>query len=30
VQNSPFLANGQPTCIAATPHKTHPPITSEN
>jgi 6-phosphogluconolactonase len=30
VQNSPFLANGQPTCIAATPHKTHPPITSAN
>jgi len=30
VQNSPFLANGQPTCVAATPHKTHPPITSSN
>jgi 6-phosphogluconolactonase (cycloisomerase 2 family) len=30
VQNSPFLANGQPTCVAASPHKTHPAITSAN
>ncbi len=30
VQNTPFLAAGQPTCIAAIPHGTHPPITSKN
>jgi 6-phosphogluconolactonase len=30
VQNTPFLAAGQPTCIAATPHGTNPPITSSN
>ena len=28
VQDTPFIAAGQPTCIAATPHKNHPPITS--
>ncbi len=30
VQNNTFLANGQPTCVAGTPHNKHPPITSEN
>jgi 6-phosphogluconolactonase (cycloisomerase 2 family) len=30
VQNTPFLAAGQPTCITATPHGTHPPITPNN
>jgi 6-phosphogluconolactonase (cycloisomerase 2 family) len=30
VQNTPFLAAGQPTCIAATPHGTNPPITASN
>ena len=30
VQNTPFLAAGQPTCIAATVHGKHPPITSTN
>jgi 6-phosphogluconolactonase (cycloisomerase 2 family) len=30
VQNTPFLAAGQPTCVGAIPHKTHPPITSAN
>jgi 6-phosphogluconolactonase len=30
VQNTPFLAAGQPTCIAATPHNKHPAITSAN
>ncbi len=30
VQNTPFLAAGQPTCIAATVHRTHSPITAEN
>jgi len=30
VQNTPFLAAGQPTCVGAIPHKIHPPITPEN
>jgi 6-phosphogluconolactonase len=30
VQNTPFIAAGQPTCIAATIHGKHPPITSTN
>ncbi len=30
VQNTPFLAAGQPTCIAATVHGKQPPITSAN
>jgi len=30
VQNTPFLAAGQPTCIAATPHGNNPPIPSVN
>jgi 6-phosphogluconolactonase len=30
VQNTPFLAAGQPTCIAATVHGKHPPITAVN
>jgi 6-phosphogluconolactonase len=30
IQNTPFLAAGQPTCIAATPHGKHPPIISNN
>jgi 6-phosphogluconolactonase (cycloisomerase 2 family) len=30
VQNTPFLAAGQPTCIVATPHGINPTITSAN
>jgi 6-phosphogluconolactonase len=30
VQNTPFGVGGQPTCIAATPHGTNPPITPAN
>ncbi len=30
VQNTPFLAAGQPTCVAATVHGKRPPITSAN
>lgn len=30
VQNTPFLAAGQPTCVGAIQHKTHPTITSAN
>jgi len=30
VQNTPFLAAGQPTCIAATVHGKHPPLTAIN
>ncbi|HZD50577.1 MAG TPA: beta-propeller fold lactonase family protein [Silvibacterium sp.] len=30
VQNTPFVAAGQPTCIAATVHGKHPAITSAN
>lgn len=30
VQNTPFLAAGQPTCITGTPHGTNPAITAEN